>query len=267
MSWKSLINSLQLKLSRSRLMVTMAVKLRNQCNKIIGYSLSQTHLSDDNGELKLLKAVAPFLQIVVDVGANTGAWTNALRKIQTNGSRCYLIEPGKEASKQLRNEFANDPQVSIHEMGLSDVSGSFPFFEEKQAGEQSSFVITSYHNDYKTEMVTVSSLDLFCATHSIEKIDFLKIDCEGYDFKVLLGGQKLLGSGRIQYIQFEYGSSWRLVGSTLKAAFLYLEQYGFRIFAITREGLKPHDVDYCGEYFEYSNFFAVGKESSLPVYS
>ena len=41
----------------------------------------------------------------------------------------------------------------------------------------------------------------------LEKIDYLKIDTEGSEFKILRGAEKLLKEKKIFFIQFEYGLS------------------------------------------------------------
>ncbi|CAN5721232.1 hypothetical protein BH10BAC3_BH10BAC3_33890 [soil metagenome] len=81
----------------------------------------------------------------------------------------------------------------MNPIGLSDTNGRLLFFfEETDAGEQSSFVVSIYHTDYEVHSAPVTTLDSYCAEKEIERIDFLKIDCEGFDYKVLLGAKELL---------------------------------------------------------------------------
>jgi hypothetical protein len=51
----------------------------------------------------------------------------------------------------------------------------------------------------------VTSGDEFCAEHSIDQIDFLKIDVEGAEWDVLRGFESMLSRGAIRAVQFEYG--------------------------------------------------------------
>ena len=48
----------------------------------------------------------------------------------------------------------------------------------------------------------ITTLDWYIDKYNIKRIDFLKIDAEGYDFKVLKGGQKAIDLAR--YIQYEH---------------------------------------------------------------
>ena len=235
------------------MIVWAAVKIRNQANKVIGYSLASTHISNENGEEYLIKNIASDLNVVMDVGANKGEWTIMVKKYTLPGTQFHLVEPGIEAYKILQHISGN---VNIYQLGLSDTNEELNFYEETNAGEQSSFIISSYHQNYKTTKVHVQRLDNFCNDKGIEFIDLLKIDCEGFDYKVLIGAINMLKQDRIKYIQFEYGGGWKIAGSTLKAAIIFLNNLGYQVWFVSPKGLRAFDVNFIGEYFEYSNFFA-----------
>jgi hypothetical protein len=91
-------------------------------------------------------------------------------------------------------------------------------------------------------------------------VDFLKIDAEGYDLKVLKGAESLLRRRRIRFIQFEYIWYWLGVGSSLKEAIRFLEDVGFDLLLIRSTGLHPFDYGFWGDYFRYSNFLAYHRE-------
>ena len=68
--------------------------------------------------------------------------------------------------------------------------------------------ITNYHMQQPVEhTVEIQTLDQWAASASINSIDFLKIDTEGYEFEVLKGAKELLEAGRINVIQFEFGTT------------------------------------------------------------
>ena len=51
------------------------------------------------------------------------------------------------------------------------------------------------------EMTNVNTLDNFCYKNKIKKIDFLKIDVEGYEYMVLQGAKKIIKD--VKYIMIE----------------------------------------------------------------
>jgi hypothetical protein len=137
---------------------------------------------------------------------------------------------------------------------MGDRTGEVSFQEVDNCGETSA-VVTSGGFTRNTTLVSLTTLDEEFWNADVQ-IDYLKIDTEGYDLKVLLGAERLLTEGRIRFIQFEYNSQWLATGSTLRVAIDYLGQFGYEVFVIQQRGLSKFEYARWGDYFRYSNFFA-----------
>lgn len=136
---------------------------------------------------KMLKDI----EIVFDVGARTDI---DHMKIKPNATY-HLFEPVphyyEELSKKVREHGLSNAYVN--NMGLSDTMGDFHFDLRLQ----------SFRNEYKSNVIfPVATLDSYVVREKITKIDFLKIDTEGWDLKVILGGKTILPN--IKYIQYEH---------------------------------------------------------------
>lgn len=133
----------------------------------------------------------------------------------------------------------------------SKVSGLSGFYDRPILKEQ-------FNLNSRVVTVEVNSLDLFCKRNNITYIDFLKIDTEGEEFKVLTGGYNLLKNNSIYAIQFEYGGCYVDSKTTLKEVYNLLSGLGYSLFRIIPEGLikilKWRDEL---ENFRYSNYLAV----------
>src|SRR6185503_14354274 len=55
------------------------------------------------------------------------------------------------------------------------------------------------------ESIQVLTIDAFCDREEIYHIHFLKLDVEGHELSVLNGAKRMLDSGKISIIQFEFG--------------------------------------------------------------
>lgn len=234
------------------------IKLRNQANKIIAYSLAEDHLPELNGEKALLLRLSPLLKTVFDVGANKGEWSELLLQTVPEIQQVYLFEPGQAAYKTLQSKFLLNAKCSIENMGLSDVNGKFTFYEGANAAEHSSFVDTADKSLLATEG-KLTTIDSFVFENNVSHINLLKIDTEGLDFRVILGSKNMLGKQQIDFVQFEYGANWRHAGHTLKAAISLFDSSGYQVFSLQPNGLKKFDPEYYREYYGYSNFIAVRK--------
>ena len=106
----------------------------------------------------------------------------------------------------------------------------------------------------------MTTIDHEVSSRGIEFIDFLKIDAEGFDLKVLMGAKETLGGGHIGVVQIEYNSPWAQTSSTLAEAMRILRGYGYDVFLLKRNGLYKIRYELYGEYFGYSNYVAVLKK-------
>ena len=253
------LDTLQQLLARSRLVTTLALKIRNQCNAIIRKSLApQGHNHALNGELWLVELLGSGLKTVVDVGANTGAWALSVLGKVPAVDRLIVFEPNPAAFESLRRNLSGMPSVVYSQKALGDKRGSLSFWCAPDAGELSSLVKEHAPRGSTEVRVAVSTLDEEVDRLGVQHIDLLKIDAEGYDFRVILGSRRLLDEHRISIIQFEYNEPWRATGSTLTHAAAFLEGMGYALFLIKGPGkLERANPEKYGEYFGYSNYIAV----------
>jgi FkbM family methyltransferase len=250
------LNYVQRLLGRSRPLTRIAVAVRNQCNCIIGYSVTQTPAAGENGELWLAQVLAPTCKRFVDVGANVGSWTAQLLGITPFDGRGLLFEPSSDALQRLTKTFGADSRLEIVPAAVGEREGHLEFAEEPGAGETSSLVEGVSNPRANRRVVRVTTLDCEIDARGWPDIDFLKIDTEGYDFYVLLGACRLLKSQRVKVIQFEYNAPWAPAGCTLARACRYLNDNGYQVFSLRPTGLETPNPR-LGEYFRYSNYVAL----------
>jgi FkbM family methyltransferase len=212
-----------------------------------------------NGEERVLRlASAVGLKTYFDVGANHGDWTDAVRKHNTEAViHCFEISP--EAFQALGSRTKQYPNVFLHNLGMFSTSGTMKFYQNAN-DRQSSLIASEKQRDSRLTEASVVTLDDFADEHGIHSIDFLKIDTEGADYDVLKGAEKMLRSGAIKVIQFEYGFASVDSGHLLKDFYAYLEPLGYRLGKI-----YPRSVDFTSysrgmENFIGPNFLAVRNE-------
>jgi FkbM family methyltransferase len=244
---------LQSVIARSRAGVWCVVKVGNQCRAIVGRAHGSTVTDMKvNGEATILEHLGKSIKFAVDVGANRGEWTEvALRN--TDVESCLLFEPSTSALCALQERFAREPKVEIVGSAAGDSVGQLSFYEEPGAGETSTLVAgASTRGQERT--VKVTTLETEVDRLGWPRIDYLKIDAEGYDFHVLRGARRLLENKRVALGQFEYEGSWALSGSTLACAMNWLKDLGYRCFLLKNQRLYLPRPEVYGEYFEYSNY-------------
>jgi FkbM family methyltransferase len=257
------------RLGRFPLVVRTAASLRNLAQAVVAGSLADGLDPDRNGERWLIGVVAPTAGVVVDVGANVGDWTAAVLAATAPQTRAIVFEPSPAARDRLLSRFGADPRVEIVGAAVADRSGSATLYEEPGAGQASSLLNREPPAGARPREVTVTTIDDHLARRQVAHVDVLKIDAEGYDLHVLRGAERTLAAQAVAVVQFEYNRPWLFARSTLGEALRLLEQHGYEVLVLKRDGLHPFDYERTREFFAYANFVALSAEgrARVPVHA
>lgn len=167
---------------------------------------------------------------VFDVGANIGQ--SAQLYLQNfRAANVYSFEPVAATYRKL------EALAQIHRPRLRTFSCAMG----ATAGEVNIHVhafdrmssIPHRRPDDKAELVQQETLSDFCREEGIEKIDFLKIDTEGYELQVLEGAAPLLENQRIRLLLVEcepVAKSEYFVSFAEVSSFLY--RFKYELFGI-----------------------------------
>lgn len=213
-----------------------------------------------NGEQRNLSRLAAFdFKIVLDVGANVGNWS---RSAATAWKDCsvHAFEIAPNTAEKLRNNLvsANLKNVQIHDFGLSDRSGRMKmyYFPDHDDLTCSSPRHSGYqHIEFEA---IISTIDVFCEKNNINYIDYLKIDVEGDEHKVLRGASNILSQNCVACIQFEYGAF------STETRFFIKDYYALLGDQYHIGKIYPHYVDFSDyswkmEDFRFCNYLCVAK--------
>jgi FkbM family methyltransferase len=253
---RGFINSCHHYFAKSSRLVKLFLLVRNQCYSIIAYHLATTSDFLKNGESAMVDHLAEECLTVLDVGANKGLWSEYFFK-KNNNVQILAFEPSNIAFNVLQTKFKLINSIIPIKKGLSNEKKESIFFEEPECGETSSVVPYVSNSASKKIQIELTTVDIVIKEYKLCKIDYLKIDVEGYDLFVLKGARESLKAQKIKFIQFEYNSSWAYAGSTLIQAFMLLSEYGYKTYLLRWDGLYEFSYAEYGEYFRYSNFFAI----------
>ena len=105
----------------------------------------------------------------------------------------------------------------------------------------------------ESETITLTSLDAFAAEAGLTRIDFLKLDIEGHELAALAGATRLLASGAIRALSFEFGGSNIDTRTYFRDFWLLLGAAGYQIERIV-PGATPVPIT---RYHERLECFAT----------
>jgi FkbM family methyltransferase len=217
--------------------------------------LCRNDLEDDIAAYIKERVPKAQMRTVFDVGSNVGWFTYQFGKTFRD-AMFYLFEPSppifQEISPNLQrfSEFDIWPRVRAFPIALGHEAARSKVTVEPGVTVN----CITLDDSQPTVDVEVATGDGFSAQNGISQIDYLKIDAEGYDLKVLIGFQAMLQRRDINFIQVEAGMSEMNKEHIPVAEFTaFLGQFGYRVFRIINQasGRVPYltraDVVYINE--------------------
>ncbi len=152
--------------------------------------------------------------VMVDIGAHIGTYSLPLRC-----ARIIAFEPAPDTFSILERNTSNSKSVfDLRKKGLAERSGS------------ASVIQRNYHNAGAQTLVPGGDIDVVTLDSEVQQADFIKIDVEGMEEGVLLGGIELIERCK-PTVQFEVNlSQLRAHGSSPKVLETFFKQRGYTLF-------------------------------------
>jgi FkbM family methyltransferase len=224
---------------------------------------------EDSGELWIIDRFARQRSehealIVFDVGANLGGWALAVLARLGAPARLLCFEPSPSSFAALTQNVGHRDDVECLNFGFGD--------REEDVELRSNAPLSGLASVYprrldhvgisldRSERVRLRRLDDFCREREIDHIDFLKLDVEGHELKVLEGASGMVDSVAIDYIQFEFGGC-NIDSRTYFQDFFYTLDPHYRLHRMLRHGLEPIEhYRETQEIFVTTNFLAISRK-------
>ena len=196
-----------------------------------------THISkwvEDEGRLDHDLYALPIIlehikegDVVVDAGAFIGDHTIAyLEKVGSSGT-VMAFEPNPAAFQCLVH---NCPSVYAFNYGLCSHGGE-------------AFLETCENVGASSIGASGEAIKLMCLDElMLERLDFIKLDVEGYELKALKGGERLIDAYRpIMWIEMNEGALEKQ-GASAREIFTFLLGYGYEIKSYPENGGPQYDI-------------------------
>lgn len=155
---------------------------------------------------------------VFDIGANIGCYSLFAAKRIGAAGRVYCFEPLRQTFLRLADNIACNGLTNIQpeHLAIGDFCGKLRLIREKDSSKsytQDVDVRQRSPDDTQDEYCDAVTLDSFLAMHRIGRIDYLKIDVEGFEARVIAGATKALTEMVPGIIQMELIDELQVRGS------------------------------------------------------
>ena len=186
---------------------------------------------------------------IFDVGAFCGDWTRNCLKVFPD-SNYFLFEAQKDMADSLK--MMENDQIVIENMFLGEYDGTYVDFYE--AGTSSSALRFGPHTSIKKNII---SLDNYCREKSINTIDILKLDVQGYELNILKGAKTILNNVNLIITEVSFIDVYvdcPLVNEVIQ----FLDSYQFQLFDIV--DFRRREID---NHLWQCDMFFIKKDSFL----
>lgn len=184
-------------------------------------SETETVSNDVRQMMYLIEHVSPG-DFVVDVGANVGQYSVLLAALAGEAGKVLAFEPTGSARDMVARNLALNGfthRVTVEGMALFDSVGTHTFYfrgnDATASLERAGFGTQAESTDIQQTEVKTTTLDEYLAADSLPAPDWVKLDAEGAEIRILHGASGLLrGGSRVLCELHPY--AWPAFGSTFE---------------------------------------------------
>jgi len=206
------------------------------------------------------------LKNCIDVGCNIGDFSKEILK--NKNTNVVAFEPlplCRENLKEIHNEYSS--RFINYEYALSNKEGfDYIYFGDKNSSGLASLEKKINNIDYvdvvnkNTIKIELKKLNDFIDKENFRDIDFIKIDTEGHEFKVLEGGLDFIKKNNVKIVQIEFNWHNLFTNNTIYQYSNILDNYIVTQLNLLNGKLIPKDKNhYFSNIFQLSNFIFVEK--------
>jgi FkbM family methyltransferase len=181
---------------------------------------------ETNGEARFARDRLRGAKVAFDVGAARGEWTE-IALAADPGVTVHCFEPTARRIKILRGKNLDARRVVVNQLGCGDRATTTDIFYNASGGSNSIFPQRYGGERYDTEdveRISITTIDEYCKTNRIDRIDFIKMDIEGYEMSAIRGAESMLRAGRIGVLQFEYSYVYLDASTSLMQLMRYMNE-------------------------------------------
>ena len=188
-------------------------------------TVDKKYFMKSNEVVDYLKQIGLKIEVVYDIGAHVGDWTLQLTSFHPNISP-ILFEPNTLHNQSLRKVSQNVYNVLL---GSKDIE--LPFYSIGGTGDSVFIENSELYKDIEPRIVRATTLDNLVARDKLILPDLVKIDCQGSEAEIILGGAKVLKHAKALIVEtslFEMNTG----GSRIESILDVLRKLGFNPIAI-----------------------------------
>jgi len=217
----------------------------------------------DAFEIKLLEQHVQQGDVVLDIGANIGYYALLLSDLVGNKGRVHCFEPDKKNYDYLQNSTSSKGNVTINNKAAGPKTEILKIYTSKNLNvDHRTYKPDDYDQEIEIEAVSMDDYLFNNLKEEGGRVDFIKMDIQGFEMQAIQGMQKLLKKNKdVKIISEFWPYGLKKAGSSVTEYFKFLTENGFKCYLLEKKSLeklsleKVSSLENLGEE-HYFNIFA-----------
>jgi FkbM family methyltransferase len=209
----------------------------------------------DRTERRLLARNLSPGSVVVDAGANIGIYSQFLARCVGPAGVVHSFEPSPENFARLYAALSQFPNVRLNQLAVGDKTGESLLYVSDELNVD--------HRAYPTEGETRRTVPIRSTTlddyfKSGERVDFIKMDVQGYELHALRGAKRVVQENPDIKLLLEFWPyGLKQAGTRWEEVIEMLRHFGMDVVLVDKNILTPFDAaDVRTDISWYVNLFA-----------
>jgi FkbM family methyltransferase len=208
--------------------VVDGIRYELDLNQIIDSSIYFLGEFEPHSAAAIRKFIRPG-NIVLDIGANVGCHALLFSKLVGPDGRVIAFEPTDWAFRKLVRNKELNVDLCPQNLVLEKIAIAGHSRKSERVKFRSSWRLFGPQEEPEPQLVDISTVDDYLEASATMKVDFIKVDVDGYEYKVIKGALKTLQTHK-PVLMLELGhNSLEGVGDQLEALVDCLFSLGYTI--------------------------------------
>lgn len=229
-------------------------------NDYVGRSIKYFGDLDRKVTWVLRKTLQPG-DTALDIGANLGMVSFKMLEMVGSSGKVIAFEPQSRMVDYIQQSIKHNrvENLLLHKEGLADRKDVLRLSIPDSNAGAASFTV---ENGSHFEEVPVTTLDDFAHEHDLDKVRLIKIDVEGFEENVFVGGKNFLTRVKPDVIVFEENRRT----NEIPASILTIKSYGYDVFSLPKVWFSVSLIPYQKGAIAH-DFVAIHKDASQKLRS
>jgi FkbM family methyltransferase len=194
--------------------------------------------------------------VIFDIGGHSGQYARLLARIASRG-RIYSFEPSSYSRSILNfaNKAGGFDNIDVVPMGLGDAPGTLTLTTPIKSYGTFRYGLAHMGDEATNgachhENVALTTIDDFVTKAGLNRLEFIKMDVEGWELRILKGGTETIQRYRPAMMIELVGKQLARAGDSLEDAWALLQSLGYHqeVF-IDAYTLRPSQTPQEGDGF------------------